>query len=268
MKRRNSSDLLQRYFSPRHSMSFSPLVFQFATLVRRACYAEVGPFNEALVRSQDYEMALRLLRRFEARFVDAPVFLQREHAGTRGSGSDRFAAAQNMSRWAQYDRTVFAQLRPLVADDEYLPRPLAHLQGALRQRAALLQKSCIYARREMWDGAIEDLGAAVRAGGPEPISAAEEAIAGRWLLGKHGCRRLACEPELALRIARACAGSAFGHSVLTGLGRPLIWRARAAATTGLMTECRGYLAALVRLSGMRGLAAAVSYSTRRRVLRA
>jgi hypothetical protein len=171
-----------------------------------------------------------------------------------------------MSRWAQYDRTVFAQLRPVLADDEYLPRPLAHLQGPLRQRAALLEKSCIYARREMWEEAIADLAASVRASGEAPISAAEEAIAGRWLLGKHGCRRLAQEPELAARIRQACMGSAFGQNVLTGLGRPLIWRARAAATSGLLGESRGYLAALVRLCGMRGLAAAVSHSARRRVL--
>src|SRR5690348_6034401 len=33
---RNSSDLLQRYFSPRHSTSLRPLVFQLATEVKRA----------------------------------------------------------------------------------------------------------------------------------------------------------------------------------------------------------------------------------------
>ena len=36
MNFRNSSDLLQRYFSPRHSMSLSPLVFQFAMVVKTA----------------------------------------------------------------------------------------------------------------------------------------------------------------------------------------------------------------------------------------
>src|ERR1700724_3459256 len=34
--RRNSRDLLQRYFSPRHSISFSPLVDQLATDVKTA----------------------------------------------------------------------------------------------------------------------------------------------------------------------------------------------------------------------------------------
>ena len=34
--RRNSRDLLQRYFSPRHSISFSPLVDQLATEVKTA----------------------------------------------------------------------------------------------------------------------------------------------------------------------------------------------------------------------------------------
>src|SRR3954462_6611624 len=40
-KRMNSRDLLQRYFSPRHSMSFKPLVDQFATEVKTA--AGAGP---------------------------------------------------------------------------------------------------------------------------------------------------------------------------------------------------------------------------------
>src|SRR3954454_24317825 len=35
-KRMNSRDLLHKYFSPRHSMSFSPLVDQFATDVKTA----------------------------------------------------------------------------------------------------------------------------------------------------------------------------------------------------------------------------------------
>src|SRR5260370_32973400 len=34
IKRKNSRDLLQRYFSPRHVMSFKPLVDQFATDVK------------------------------------------------------------------------------------------------------------------------------------------------------------------------------------------------------------------------------------------
>src|SRR5437868_4090674 len=36
MKRRNSRDLLQRYFRPRQVISFNPLVDQFATVVNTA----------------------------------------------------------------------------------------------------------------------------------------------------------------------------------------------------------------------------------------
>src|SRR5207244_3024543 len=36
MKRRNSRDLLQRYFRPRHEISFKPLVDQLATVVNTA----------------------------------------------------------------------------------------------------------------------------------------------------------------------------------------------------------------------------------------
>src|SRR5436853_6697300 len=43
IKRRNSRDLLQRYFSPRHVMPFKPLVDQFATDVKTVA-REAGRF--------------------------------------------------------------------------------------------------------------------------------------------------------------------------------------------------------------------------------
>ncbi len=43
---------LERYF-----------IQQFASLVRRGVYSEVGPFDAALLRSQDYDMMLRIASR-------------------------------------------------------------------------------------------------------------------------------------------------------------------------------------------------------------
>ncbi|WP_210236122.1 hypothetical protein, partial [Mesorhizobium sp. M8A.F.Ca.ET.198.01.1.1] len=60
-------------------------VHQPGLLVRRACYDQVGGFNETLVRSQDYEMMLRLARRFKGVRVDGLMFFQRQHNMVRGS---------------------------------------------------------------------------------------------------------------------------------------------------------------------------------------
>src|SRR5436190_5833132 len=49
MNRRNSRDLLQRYFLPRQAMSFKPLVDQFATVVNTAAReGERGVFERAV----------------------------------------------------------------------------------------------------------------------------------------------------------------------------------------------------------------------------
>src|SRR5215470_4875997 len=59
MKRRNSRDLLQRYFLPRHAMSFKPLVDQLATDVNTA--AREG---ERLVRQRSVATGCRVASHF------------------------------------------------------------------------------------------------------------------------------------------------------------------------------------------------------------
>jgi hypothetical protein len=57
-------------------LNFMP---QQAVLVRRRCYQEVGPFDESLPVSHDYEMMLRLTRRFAYRRVEDPTFIFVQH---------------------------------------------------------------------------------------------------------------------------------------------------------------------------------------------
>ena len=68
-KRRNSRDLLQRYFSPRQVMSFSPLVDQFATEVNTAAreggairFPQIG--HDRLPRRQPFESVRRHRKSF------------------------------------------------------------------------------------------------------------------------------------------------------------------------------------------------------------
>lgn len=58
-----------------------------ALVARRRCYLDVGPFNEVLVRSQDYEMVLRLSRRFRGAPVNGPTYYHRVHRRDRGSAA-------------------------------------------------------------------------------------------------------------------------------------------------------------------------------------
>lgn len=133
-------------------------IAQPATVVRSRCYREVGPFDTRLVRSQDYEMLLRLSRRFPAIRVDEPSFVLRTHSGLRGSSVNRFTSEHRPSEWFIYAQMVFRELHDELALCEYLPggRKNEPLDKA-KTRSALFQRMSLMARKGLWEIAARDL---------------------------------------------------------------------------------------------------------------
>ena len=131
-------------------------------LVRTACYRTVGPFREDLLRSQDYDMLLRLVRRFPVAFLDRPTYIARRHGGVRGPVAVRHAAADREQIWARYDGLLGKHLRrEAVLGDFLCPRAV----GALSQeqtRLALLNRMSVMASKGLAAEMIEDAAAFVR----------------------------------------------------------------------------------------------------------
>lgn len=148
---------------------------QPSILVRADCYRELGPFDEELVRSQDYDMLLRLSRRFPATAVDQVTYYYRRHDGTRGSDQDSFAATSVSDRWVKYDRMIFERLHRELDLWEYLPdlskeRPLAPID----RRRALIRRFAIMMRYCLWDHALMDLEAILEGRTQEGALTADE----------------------------------------------------------------------------------------------
>lgn len=130
-------------------------IFQPGLMVRRSVYDAVGPFDASLVRSQDYEMLLRIARRHRGMQLNDVVFLHREHKGVRGSAADSFAASQNAEKWAAYNRIIFTRLLADVTDEEIVASSdLADLPSSIRRRAARIKRGCVMARQRMWPEAL------------------------------------------------------------------------------------------------------------------
>ncbi|MCA0303889.1 MAG: glycosyltransferase [Proteobacteria bacterium] len=129
-----------------------------AMLVRTRCHRAVGPFNDRLNLCDDYDMILRLGRRFTGRRLDAPTFLFRQHAGLRGRPGALFPAEHRSRYWVLENRDIHLRLREQLRLGEYLPRSLGagDLDGANRRRA-LLQRACVMARLALWPEALADL---------------------------------------------------------------------------------------------------------------
>lgn len=130
-------------------------IFQPGLLVRRDVYQKVGPFNTGLVRSQDYEMLLRIARRHSGLQLKDTVFLHREHAGVRGSASAQFAASNNADKWASYNRVIFTKLLGDLSDNDLIAASqLKLLPAKVHSRAARIKRGCVLARQRMWSEAV------------------------------------------------------------------------------------------------------------------
>jgi len=229
-------------------------VFQFATLVRRSAYQAVGPFREDLVRSQDYEMILRLARAFRGARVEGPLFLQREHDAPRGSRADGFEAAQSFAKWIEYDQKIFSSLLREVPLEEFAPAELKTADPLVRLRAAHLKRGCVLARRKLWEPALAEFRRACNLCSAGPPTPAEVAIAGRILSGKYGCQEVVDDQGLLTELAEAFRFRPYGETLVDEVARPLRWRARDALLAARCREASAYLSALVRIMG-RGRAA-------------
>lgn len=156
---------------------------QQTMLVPLACYRAVDPYDEQQSFAEDYEMILKLARRYRAGFVAEPTVFLRQHSGDRGPAEKRFAAAKRFEMWRPYERRLFRHLREELALAEYLPRGVCG--DALNQsqlRRALLQRACVMARHGLFEQALEDLEAAVsRTSVTPPWSADEQRICGQML---------------------------------------------------------------------------------------
>ena len=198
------------------------------SLVRRATYDRIGPFDTDMLRSQDYEMFVRIALSSSIVYVDRDIFLQRKHDGDRGPAAMTHKAAKSDAMWVNFDRKIFARLRDLVPE-AFFTSMFASPQDTLKRRAGLLQRACILARHGLWDAALDDCDRAAGIAANTPLHPLEIATCRRISAGKHGFDgMLAKENAAALRaLGRK---NPIGAAIAGEIHRGLFWRLRSEAS--------------------------------------
>ena len=138
-------------------------------LIHRDCITQIGNFNETLLRSQDYDLLLRLAHRFAFSGVDEPTFILRMHDGMRGPLSDRHSTSSRARVWCKYDRIIGRQIRERISLVDFTRTPwVAAGAGPWDRRLALIQRAAVMASKGLIPEMIEDCVAAASES-PEPL---------------------------------------------------------------------------------------------------
>jgi glycosyltransferase involved in cell wall biosynthesis len=227
-----------------------------AVLVRSSVYRQVGPFDTCLVRSQDYDMLLRLSRAFPAARVAGPMYIFRQHDGQRGSKQDLFNAEERFRKWRAYDKIILRKVREDTPLQDYLSRDgrSATLSPA-DQRQAYLLRAGVMARGGLFREMLEDLRFAFAIDRERPLCAQELEA-----LNEVDHHLLLEEEELwdsgFIRELREACGSRAGEDVSKLLARRIYWYARENFRRRRLGAALRASQSLVQLLGARGIARA------------
>lgn len=212
-------------------------IFQPGLIVRRAYYDQIGPFDETLNRSQDYQMLLRLTRHGAGRVLPHVVFLHREHQGTRGTAGERFSMKDANRKWIKYHRQIIKPLLDDLGDEELLPAAIwkdpAHAE--IRGRAALIRRGAVFGRHVLWDEAL-DTWAGIASTPGETLSDYEIRLIRLSTSYGLGCAPLLESADIKRKVQALKTNSPLGRQIVRQLGRSLYWRAKDALRRGDIGE--------------------------------
>lgn len=196
-------------------------------LVRTECYREIGGFNEAFARGQDYEMTIRLAVRYPGAGIADPTLIVRRHDGPRGPASSRHAHAQREKVWLEYERQIGRNIRDRVELTRFLPASLADgLAADELSCRTYLARAGVMAGKGLLAESMADLLSAADTRPNAALSAAAAQQAWRimtrefvQLMLEDGANEIDCNmPRLATTVR--------GRSCLRALAHGQFWAAR------------------------------------------
>lgn len=198
-------------------------------LVRRSVMNQIGPYSAELKRSQDFEMILRLSRRFRGAAVPSVVLYQREHEAARGHGVERQRTTHTIGLWVKYDAIMMEMIDRSSSDEDYRPFE----DEAVPHETLALQRGVSNFQRNNFDSALGHLARYASAAGARQPTGLEAAIGARLLAASHGLgTAMGTEPSVAQRL------KALGlHPELRrAMASQSAWRFKSAMASGRISE--------------------------------
>lgn len=200
-------------------------VHQPSLLVKKELYNKVGEFDETLIRSQDYDMLVRLANASSSVSTEKVLFKQRVHDGKRGLKNHQIESNDREAVWVDFDKEIFRKLDTSLPLNKYLPKT-SNLSPQLSQRTALIQRGCIMGRKKLWAKAIRDFKAAAKLSCLEPISSSETKILKRTFSSKYGCLEIINDKKIIEKLCIAANLNSTSGVLVSTIADGLRWRVK------------------------------------------
>lgn len=131
---------------------------QQGVLARRSCYQQLERFDESFLRGQDYEMLIRMARRFRGVGLPEPTFVFRRHNGIRGPSKSQHNSADRDNIWMGFEHRIGRKIREDLPLEVYMAEAdLKNPDERDRLRQAYLQRMAIMAGKGLADEFSADL---------------------------------------------------------------------------------------------------------------
>lgn len=219
---------------PPEDFLFESLLDMFAhqpgILVKKSLFERAGPFDETLIRSQDYEMLLRLAVLARPASTERIVFHQRQHDLPRGTAKQVICGEDRMRVWQKYDRQIFQRLAGSLPLGKYLPAN-CQLTAPGATRRALIRRGIVMTRKCLLSQASEDFHRAATIA-ERSLSREEAADLRKMLMFKYGCDKAEPDPQFCQMLFSVKSTSAVGAEISSVVARALVWRVRHALQRG------------------------------------
>jgi hypothetical protein len=206
-------------------------------LINRQTFLKIGPFDETLIRSQDYDFLLRLTAHAKISYIDRQIFWVSEHQGVRGSATTPVPYSKRNLAWLKYDRIAGENLLGMYSIDAFIHPELNTADPTIRNRSAEIRKAYIAAQKGLVDKSLEYLRSATLIAGSSSNNL--------HTIEKATIHDLFGDSEFFERI---CTDDSFRRSVFESIkiipaanvehffSRRLYWNARSSIQNGNKTE--------------------------------
>ena len=232
---------------------------QASFLTRTAVCQQVGPYNMALIRSQDYEMVLRLSAACRAIRVPGPMYIYRQHGEPRGSAADRHTEAQKAKKWQLYNKIICERVLRDTPLQRYLPSAESMPLSGVRLRRAHIERMAMLWRGGLFTKFFDDLDQAVKIPGPLSNEERQSLSGGCYPVDQ---REGYWDGEF-IRSVRLRTTSVIGRQIRLFLAQGVYWRAWLELADGRYRFAWCNLRACLSIIGWVGIPCVLNYKLKR-----